>query len=380
MRILSLLALGSALSGCADRTAGGSTGVETTNGLLAVAIHDSMGDPVSGALVRLRPAAWKPGTALPADSARLEGWTDSLGVARFEALGSGLWRGEARKSGWSVQFLDTSLPADRARTLPLHRMGSLVGRCAPRAFVVVTGLDHSTWADANGDFRMDSLPAGLVDLRTPEDGARVYASVAPGGVRRTSPMAADPAGGTLLDDFQDGDSRMRFGPATGGGWWYVAAGTGMAVSPAGSKDNPVLAVVTDSVTGARWFGLEARRDTATWPWWETGLDFGAGADLSTATAFVFRMRSTASMNLRLRCRQGDSLAGWETILPARTSWTEVRIPVSQFRSNGAPPTASALARTAALAFQTTIDGRLEVDDVRIEGASPGRIWPGLVMP
>lgn len=380
MRLLAAIALGLVLLGCADRTAGGSTGVETTNGVLAVAVLDTAGRPLGGASVRLRPASWKPGMALPADSASLEGWTDSLGVARFVAPSSGLWRGEARMSGWSVQFLDTTCPADRLRTLGLRRMGSVTGRAAPNSFVVATGLEHSTWSDDRGDFRLDSMPAGLVDLRTPHDGARVYAVVDAGTVRRSPPMASDPLGGALLDDFQDGDSRMRFGQATGGGWWYVAAGSGMIVSPAGSAANPTLAIKTDSVTGQRWLGLEVRRDTAAYPWWEIGLDFGPGADLSMATAVAMRILNTAPVNLRLRCRLGDSLAGWETNIPAHTSWTEVRIPLSQLRGNGAPPTTSALARTSAIALQTTLDGRLELDDVRIENAPPWKMWPGLVMP
>lgn len=381
MRSLGVLGMALSLLGCADtRSAGGSTGVETTNGVLAVSVRDSAGSPLAGVLVRLRPASWKPGAALPSDSTQLEGWTDSLGVARFTALGSGLWRGEARGSGWSAQFLDTARPADRTRVLALQRMGSLVGRCAPRAFVVTAGLSHWTWADDHGDFRMDSLPSGLLDVRTPQDGARVYATVAAGASRKTAPMAADPADGTLVDDFQDGDSRTRFGAAAGGGWWYVSAGSGMTVLPAGSIGSPALAVATDSVTGNRWFGVDIRRDTAVWPWWETGLDFGPGADFSTATAIVLRIRSTAAVNLRLRCRLGDSLAGWETSLPARPDWTEIRVPLSQLRGKGAPPTTSALARTAAIAFQTTLDGRLDVDDLRIEGVPPWRMWPGLVMP
>jgi hypothetical protein len=367
---------------CSDRLAGGSTGVETTNGLLAVNVTSSNG-AAAGARVVARPSGWKPGQILPLDSSALEQRTDSAGNATFTNLPAGLWTLEARLSGTAVLLRDSARASATPHAMKLVPMGSLVGRTIPNTPVVLVGLSHSTKSDSNGVFRFDSLPAGIVEVRSLADGARAYPQIVSGKPVDAGNLSADPQGGTLLDDFEDGDNRHRFAMAIGRSWWYASSATGVNLAPTGASTDLSKAIATDSVTSNKYLHLSFRNDSATTPWIETGTDL-VGADLSGMTALVFRIRGNVGLNVWLRVNNGTSVSGWGASIVPTSSWTEVRIPRESFASSGIPLD-SATAKTLLekvnqLAWQTNQVGWFDLDDIRFEGASPAGIWPASVMP
>lgn len=373
------LLVGLVLCGCADRSAGG-TGVETTNGVFALIVRDSSGAIVEGALVRLRPADWKPGDALPLDASRLQASTDSSGRAVFQPLPAGLWRGEAIHLGRASQILDTSRPGDRSRSATLAKTGSVRGKAPAGSIVATIGLEHSTRTDSAGAWRLDSIPAGTLDIRCLSNGARVFVRLDAGASVTAPSLTADPQGSTLLDDFQDGDSRHRFGLPIGSGWWYVSAGTGMSIAPEGAREHPDRAVAADSASGARWLSVSTVDDSATWPWMEIGVNLG-DADLSQVGTIVAKMRGDVAVNVSIRVFDGDSVVAWSGVqVKPNATWNDFRIPVFALRHGGNAAVESTYRHSTAIAFQTAQAGTLAIDDLRLEGAPPWRIWPGLVMP
>lgn len=373
-----------ALTSCADRQAGGSTGVETTNGVMAILVHDSLDLPALAARVVARPADWQEGQPLPVDSLLLEASTDSTGKAVFRDLPAGPWRFEMSQGRWAAQFLVRPSSESVTNRIRLQRMGALRGTIAPFSRVLLVGLRHSAISDSTGAFRLDSLPPGTVDIRTPLDGARGYVNIPVAATVNAPVLRADPVGTTILDDFQDGDSRMRFAPVTGGGWWYVSAAAGMTVTPEGVTAGPYLAVLTDSVTKARTFRIEALRDTATNPWTELGFDLGSSRADLTGLGFVqARVRGSGIWSLRLRTLDAaGTVYLWQKSIRLDSSWTSWRVPVDSL-VNGKlrwdAVAASTLSKTTSFSFQTLGEGWIELDEIGLEGPSPDKIWPGVVM-
>lgn len=385
IRAVLLASAGLVLASCSERRAGGSTGVETTNGVMAILVHDSLDLPAIAARVVARPADWRNGEPLPTDSLLLEGTTDSTGKAVFDDLPAGAWRFEMIQGRWAAQFLGRSSSESVTNRIRLQRMGSLRGKVAPFSRVVLVGLRHSTVSDSMGDFRMDSLPSGTVDIRTPHDGARAYANIPVASTVNAPPLRTDPLGTTILDDFQDGDTRMRFAPVTGGGWWYVSAAAGMVITPEGVTTGPYLGVRTDSLTQERTFRIDTRRDTATNPWTEVGFDLGSSrANLTGLEALLLRARGAGTWSLRVRSLDGAGTVHlWQKSIRLDSAWTSWRLPVDSLvhgKLRWDAFAASTLARTTSLSLQSLEDGWIEFDEIGLDGPSPDNIWPGVVMP
>ena len=385
--LVAMAALGAlgAFTSCADRQAGGSTGVETTNGVMAILVHDSLDLPAVAARVVARPADWQEGEPLPVDSQLLEGRTDSAGRAVFPDLPAGPWRFEMSQGRWAAQFLGKPSSESVTNRIRLQRMGTLRGKVSPFVRVLLVGLRHSTVSDSSGAFRIDSLPPGTVDIRTPHDGARGYAGIPAAGTATAPTLRTDPPGITILDDFQDGDSRMRFAPVTGGGWWYVSAAAGMVVTPEGVTAGPYLGVLTDSVTKARTFRIQTRRDTAVNAWTELGFDLGSTrANLTGLEALLLRARGEGSWSLRIRTQDASGAVFlWQKSVRLDSTWTSWRLPADSLVYGKLAWDASAVAtltRTSSVSLQSLGEGWIEIDEIGIEGPSPDKIWPGVVMP
>lgn len=382
---LAALAVLAAFVSCADRQAGGSTGVETTNGVMAILVHDSLDLPAVAARVVARPADWMEGDPLPVDSQLLEELTDSTGRAVFPDLPAGPWRFEMSQGRWAAQFLGKPSSESVTNRIRLQRMGTLRGKVSPFVRVVLVGLRHWASSDSSGSFRIDSLPPGTVDIRTPHDGARGYAGIPAAGTATAPVLRADPAGTTILDDFQDGDSRMRFAPVTGGGWWYVSAAPGMVVTPEGVTAGPYLGVITDSLTKARSFRIDTRRDTAANPWTELGFDLGSSrANFTGLQALTIRARGEGTWSLRIRTLDAaGAVFLWQKSLRLDTAWTSRKIPADSLVYGKLTWDATAVAtlsRTTSVSLQSLGEGWIEIDELGIEGPSPDKIWPGVVMP
>lgn len=373
-----------ALTSCADRLAGGSTGVETTNGVMAILVHDSLDLPALAARVVARPADWQEGQPLPTDSLLLEAYTDSTGKAIFRDLPPGPWRFEMSQGRWAAQFLVRPSSESVTNRIRLQRMGALRGTIAPFSRVLLVGLRHSTISDSSGAFRIDSLPAGIVDIRTPHDGARGYAGIPVAGSASAPVLRADPPGTTILDDFQDGDSRMRFAPVTGGGWWYVSAAPGMVVTPEGVGAGPYLGLLADSLTKARTFKIDTRRDTATNPWTELGFDLGSSpANFTGLQALTIRARGEGAWSLRIRTLDASGAVFlWQKPLRLDSAWTSWNIPADSLvygKLRWDAAAVATLSRATSVSLQTLGEGWIEIDELGLEGPSPDKIWPGVVM-
>lgn len=171
------------IAGCGtDRVAGGSTS-ETSNGL-TVRVVDGNGVPAARARIRIRPAAFLPGTSpATADSSRgiVDTAADDSGkvtisvanrdfrVEAFSGIGAGQSPGDDGSDAVQVRL---GAPASlRGRVDPSAGPG--------RARIQVRGMEHVAWADSDGSFRLDSLPSGMVRLRVwiPSSGRSVEVAV-----------------------------------------------------------------------------------------------------------------------------------------------------------------------------------------------------------
>lgn len=164
-RFLSILAVGLLAACGSDRSAGGTTGTEAGNAL-AVTLTLPGGAPAARASVVLRPSD----AVDPSGAARwIRGKADENGRLDLR-FGDGAWTLEARCDAFALVAdipggSDTSIHASLhgIRTLRGMVLGSAAGRIA------LPGLGRSVALDADGSFRIDSLPAQSLRLRV--DGA-----------------------------------------------------------------------------------------------------------------------------------------------------------------------------------------------------------------
>lgn len=157
------------LWGCAEQVSGGGGGIETGNAL-AVRIVDSAGTPARGAQVRILPIGYRsaPGNETLPSSAHLT-VADSLGWVR-DTLPLGSLRLEASQGGngawWS---LDHGSDDQERGPIVLRRKGSVRGKAllpagTARAWIRIPGRPSGVWTDSSGNFRLDSLPPGEIEI------------------------------------------------------------------------------------------------------------------------------------------------------------------------------------------------------------------------
>lgn len=355
-----------------DRSAGGSS-YETEN-TVAMAVSDTFGRPVVGAWTWLRRSDYVPAGAPEAS----QGTTDTAGRLRLERVPSGKWRIEVRKDGRSLQQDVVTTDFDLALgVLRLEPWGSISGQAQPGSRVVALGTIHGAWADTAGRFRVDSLPSGLQTLQD-ASGAHAYVQLNPGGNASAGILSRDSAGTVLLDDFEDGDTRMRYGALTGNGYWYLEGdSTTLMVPP---SRHPELAVVTDSAGGHAFHWQATFSGTNSRAWAECGIHFGSlpnGYDLSTLRAVRMRVRGQGTMTARLVGKDTKAGENPETELELASSWKDVELPVDSFQRPtwGSTPldgtSRVAFLRTAVgLAFALTASGELWIDRLQLIGPSP----------
>lgn len=151
-----------------NQVAGGSTS-ETSNGV-TVRVFDPEGRPAARALIRIRPedylASEAPASQDPAHGI-LDLRTDDSGKALLPAR---LIRGKVEAIGIGTGAQGSLDTAGDRLDLQLAAGSILRGKVKLRstdlaAKIQVRGLEHETWSDRNGDFSIDSLPAGLVKIR-----------------------------------------------------------------------------------------------------------------------------------------------------------------------------------------------------------------------
>jgi hypothetical protein len=369
-----------ALTGCgtAERSAGGSS-YETENAVAARIVRPD-GTPASGTLVRARPLVWLEGDSF--DSS-LDQRTDTEGRIRMN-LPSGVWRLEARQNG-VVAVID--IPAQGRLpdlgTVHLASPASVMGRAEPGSRVGVGGLQQLAEVDAGGFFHFDSLPAGVHVLRQIGSLARAFVQAQSGQPLDAGILRVDSAGQILLDDFEDGDARTRYGAWTGGGWWWVSGSVGVHLSPDGVETKPARAVFADGGGGNVFHvsaDFPANADTSARA--RCGVDLGpTPIDLSTLTSVRFRARGIGAVTLYVN---SDSAAPSE--IPQASAildsvWKDFEIPLSRLRAPSGSGRAldsaarlQQLRRSVGLSWSLAASGDLWLDDIRLVGPSTNVLW------
>lgn len=375
-----ILAGSLALLGCgtAERSAGGSS-YETENALHARLLHPD-GSPAARALILARPLGWLDGDSAVLPEDRL---TDDSG--RFTIrLTSGPWRLEARLAG-SVAVVE--VPASRRvpdiGTFRLSRPSSLFGRAIPGSRVAVSGLDHETVVDGEGYFHLDSLPPGLHVLRQVGTSARAFAQAISGQSRDVGVLRSEVPGEILLDDFEDGDSRLRHGPWTGGGWWWLDADSGVNLSPDSVGAKPARAIIADGA-GGKVFHVSAAfpADADATSWAQCGHDFGTRPlDLSALVSIRFRARGIGTLGVLVNIDSATPAQVPQASIVLDSVWKEFDVPVSSLQLPSwsgvvldSAARADRLRRAVGLTWSLNGSGDIWLDDVRLVGPSTSLLW------
>jgi Carbohydrate binding domain (family 11) len=361
-RLLGLTISVLALWGCSERVAGGTTGVETTNGIRVLRPD---GAPAPGSSVRLRPARWLSGDALPFDTATLSGITGSDGRMVSRTPLSGIWRAEALATNLAAQALDSGA---EETILQLTAYARLTGHSAPRDTVRLAGLDRRTVADSTGRFRFDSLPSGVLDA-VDENGRHSWIDLEPGDSASAGILRTDSTGSLLLDDFEDGDLRHRWAPRVGGGWWYATHDTTVT-----STGNAVESLGGDS--GKAYAASYVFDTSRSYAWANFGVSLGNPdtIHLEGLSAVSFRARGIGRVGVSLAAPTGR-MEAW---IDLSSTWQTVRIPLDSFKiasgSSASSTRGSILASVGSLSWQLLASGEIHLDDIRLEGVTAQSAW------
>jgi len=375
-----LVVLLSILAGCGtDETAGRPAGDQTENGIRA-SVVDGSGAPVVGARVVAHPATWlQQDSFLPSHAASWVASTDSFGHVLLP-LPAGRWQIEIIGSGRRAQFgatVDEGILDVGSRRI--DPTGSIEGIApAPGSWIGVRGLGHGARADASGRFRMDSLPAGVVEL-VASDASHAWSVVGSGTESDCGILRTDSVQQVLLDDFEDGDPRHWWAPLAGGGWWYAVASDSVAASPTGLLAEAWKGIQRDSATGARLFHARFEFDsTETNPWAEIGVQLApstsTSANLSALESVSFRIRGSGSVAIRFDSRLAGRLVAH---LDLPDTWREIRVPLDSFRLEKADSTTTRrqfLAAATGMAWEFLASGEILLDDIRLRGPTPQTTW------
>lgn len=174
VRIAAALAI--LVAGCGeDRSAGGA---DEMGNFVRVALTDSVGAPSAGALVEVRPSAELVVLDAPASPAAW-GTTDASGAIALALPGPGAWTIVARGASGAVTdtFSLGAASVSASLDLRLGRWGSIRGSVDPtataRQIVSLAGTGRSVAVDADGEFRIDSVPPGPLAVEGTTDGIRL---------------------------------------------------------------------------------------------------------------------------------------------------------------------------------------------------------------
>lgn len=269
-----------------------------------------------------------------------------------------------------------------------NALARIAGKTVPGDTVVSLTQGRRAVADPQGSFRLDSLRLGVHALYGTLSKGRAYVDLATAGSSAWGVLHPEAPGEVLLEDFEDGDSRHRYGAWTGGGWWWIACDSTVTLSPSGIGMVPSKAVVADSA-GGRSLHLSARfSDSGTTDWAEAGVHVDTGAaDLSALRAVRFRARGSGLLTVRLIGSEGLARQNLEALVALAPDWQTYEVAVSAFQlpAWGGATVDSAgrrdkLRHCTGLAWALGSDGEFWLDDVALIGPSALGLWPGLPKP
>lgn len=321
LAVTAVLGFGLGLSACSDDkvAGGGPSGTEAGNAITAQILTADK-TPAARAKVKLVESASLEGSK---DAYTAE--TDKNGQVVVEGVASGSYILEASLEGKAIQTkVKVSDAGVDLGTVNLADMATINGFLGyiDEGTIKVRGLDHSAKV-VNGEFVLDSLPAGHFDLvyipnEKAKDTTSTYLKIDAGKESSTSTFANERQA-LLLDDFEDGNNQHRFGPKyfgpSDGGWWFqshhsnviIDAGTKIVVAKGDTSE--YLKMYDDGeqrllhVT----FNFDTLRDTNTddkgallvYPWANVGVGIGSNDksicyDLSSVDSISFKVRGTGS--------------------------------------------------------------------------------------
>jgi len=362
-------------AGCStpERTAGGG-GIEIPNGIV-VTVRDSTGSAVAGARVRVLAAdAWAARLATGSQVVLDSGLTDAQGTAHLAHHDEATWI-EVEGRGGAARLSSRDGSALSGVLAPTTALAGQIPSTDPRASRMrLAGTDLVANVDSQGRFSFPKVIRGDYGLVADGIGSRdrVPAGRAVVGVSGTASVHLDTTG-LLIDDFSDGDVSWSLQGFFGATYWWLNADVPVDSLPRVFG----VATTTQALQGAgsdRWLGIAVSKAVLSPAWSNFGLDLGAASprlpSMSRLAAVRVRLRGTGSWTLRLATDSAGVSDTWIADLVLDTAWTEVRIPASSFATaRNAALSLPAPIRLRNLVFQTAGEGRLDVDDIVLEGPS-----------
>lgn len=365
--------LGLLVVGCSspDRSTGGG-GIEIPNGI-EVAVRDSMGRPVVGARVLvLAGDAWVERLSAGLDPVLDSARSGNDGKVVVERPSEGVWVEVHGASGSARLASRDGSPVHVVLSEPVTLSGQLPAGIAIPQRMRLAGTALTAPVDAQGRFRFPEAAQGSYALVAESPSRRALvgdALLSPQGIERLR-LVGDTSG-ILLDDFLDGDVDWAlsglFGPAY---WWLNAEVPLDSLVRVFGVSKAIEAIRTDA-TG-KWLGVSVSKAALSPAWSNFGLDLGVLAGrlphMGGLTAVRVRVRGTGSWGLRLATDSAGRDQTWKAPIVLDSVWTTVRIPVASLRDEfDAPRTLGRSYRLRNLVFQTEGEGKLDVDDIVLEG-------------
>jgi len=260
--------------------------------------------------------------------------------------------------------------------------GRISGSTVPGDTVESLNRGRQTVATPDGRFLLDSLPMGVHVLHGRTSGGRAYVVLQDTGTVKSGILRPETAGEILLDDFEDGDSRNRYGAWLGDGWWWISAAPTVQLLPAGISPLPARSLVVDSAANTSLHFSATFTGSSTADWAETGVHLGSTAyDLTSLVAVRFRAKGSGNLTLRLLTDGATAGQNIETVISLGSGWNDYAIPLSAFQlpawSGSSVDSAGRIAklrRCTGLSWAFTASGELWLDDVRLIGPSPSALW------
>lgn len=388
--MFSLLALsmGLGLSACGDgdtKTAGGGpSGTEAGNAITAQILTAGK-TPAALAKVRLMDSE-----GLDSEKA-YSAETDKNGNVTIEGVADGDYTLEAKLDGEALQIpvkiAGESVDLGKDNLKKMATVSGFVGDKSSKGTIKVRGLEHSAKV-LDGNFTMDSLPAGVLSLvfisdAKDSDTSSTYLKVEAGKESKSSTFA-DESRALLLDDFQDSNYQNRFMPARtyDGGWWYFDFSSENVTPDFVVGENHLFTLANEdgniSAHVAAHFGkiVKDSAGVAYWPWATMGVELGKSDkalcnDISSVDSVAFRIKGIGSVVFNIIDSNLDldhqKLIQFEYGL--EDEWTRVSVPLKGDKD------AFKCVNQLAWDFKT-IDDYVEVwlDDVELIGGDRLSIW------
>lgn len=263
-----------------------------------------------------------------------------------------------------------------------NALGRIAGTTVPGDTVESLSRGRQTVADPDGRFLLDSLPIGIHALHGRVSNGRAYVVLQDTGTVRSGILRPETVGEILLDDFEDGDSRNRYGAWLGEGWWWVSAASTVQLIPTGIVEFPARSLVVDSTGNTSLHFSAAFTGNSTADWAETGVHLGSVPyDLTSLVAVRFRAKGSGNLTVRLVTDGTAAGQNMESTHSLTAEWNAFEVPLSAFQlppwSGSSLDAAGRIAkasRCTGFSWALAASGELWLDDIELIGLSPDALW------